>query len=431
LLSEAARLYRTTAAHAAYGIWTGRHNLRYEPILVAKQWCGAGADDRLYQDKVPFYDTCDEVGPLGYNPTRTLYHNQQTPNADWDAFFVNRGCYVEWGVAAVGIGTPYLQHPIDRRTSATGVWVRMSGLKTALIRVKTCVPPSDDGQSNPPQPPAPPWEPPPPPSINPPSSLPASLTIKRNDYDRDGISDLVGVRNGDGCLARWRGTSAGGLTYIGDYGCGWEQYTELTAVGDITGDGRGDLVAVRRSDGCLARWKGLSGFGFSYFGDAGCGWDRYAELTGTGDFNRDGVGDLVAIRRSDGCIARWKGTSGGGLSYIGDHGCGWEQYTELTGVGDINRDGDADLVAVHRASGCIGRWAGYGTGGFTYMGAYGCGWEQYANLVGMGDINRDGVGDLVGIRRTDGCVARWRGNGNGGLDYFGDAGCGWQNYTIA
>jgi hypothetical protein len=37
----------------------------------------------------------------------------------------------------------------------------------------------------------------------------------------------------------------------------------------------------------------------------------------------------------------------------------------------------------------------------------------------------------VATRKSDGCLARWSGNRNGGLTYFGDYGCGWQNYTTA
>jgi hypothetical protein len=225
------------------------------------------------------------------------------------------------------------------------------------------------------------WTPPatpPPPQPPQPPPTPGSLAVKRNDYTRDGVSDLVAIRNGDGCIARWRGNGNGGLDYFGDYGCGWDSYTELTSVGDINNDGVGDVVAVRKSDGCLGRWKGNGNGGLDYIGDYGCGWNNYTELTGVGDINKDGVGDLVAVRKSDGCIARWKGNGNGGLDYIGDYGCGWGNYT---------------------------------------------------SLAGMGDLTRDNVGDLVGVRKSDGCIARWRGNGNGGLDYMGDYGCGWGSYS--
>jgi len=71
---------------------------------------------------------------------------------------------------------------------------------------------------------------PPPPdgSTNPPTPPPTSSAVKHNDYNRDGVSDLVGVRKSDGYLVRWTGNGNGGFTYIGDWGGGWSNYTGLT-----------------------------------------------------------------------------------------------------------------------------------------------------------------------------------------------------------
>jgi hypothetical protein len=242
-------------------------------------------------------------------------------------------------------------------------------------------------------------------------------------------SNLVAIRYTDGYLGRWVGPATGGLNYVGDAGGGWNAYNDLTDVGDITGDGYGDLVAVRRTDGCLARWSGDSLRYLTYIGDWGCGWGNYTQLTGVGDITGDGVGDLVGVRKSDGCLARWAGNRNGALSYFGDAGCGWNNYTSFAGVGDITGDLRGDLVAVRISDGCLARWAGRTGGGLAYIGDYGCGWNNYAELAGVGDISGDGVGDLVAIRRSDFCLAGWTGGSGGGLSYFRDFGCGWGAYS--
>jgi hypothetical protein len=207
----------------------------------------------------------------------------------------------------------------------------------------------------------------------------ASISLMRNDYNRDGVSDLVGIRLSDGCLARWRGTGDGGFAYIGDVGCGWNAYDQLTAVGD---------------------------------------------------FNRDGNGDLVAVRGSDYCLARWLGTGNGGFTYIGDYGCTWYYELDFTGVGDVNRDGRADLLATYWNPPCFRTFAGDGASTFHFIAEYCYLLNPDAQVVGMGDINRDGNGDFVTINSW-GCLERWLSDGYGNWFDTGEVGCGWSSYWIA
>jgi hypothetical protein len=424
------------SASATWPGWVQFVNHATTSIKVGKHWCDEL--DNPFQNDYPCTHGEQSMVIRAAGPDRT------PSGEDWDGFLVPAGCDVYWDVE-VFLGAEFSnvfvdQTPIYRRNSSVGYWKKVTDNllhKVAHIRSVQCEP-TDDQHPTDPEPEDPPGEgggsddgsgggggssPPPPP--------PTSIEVKRNDYNNDGFSDLVGVRAATGCLARWKGNGNGSVTSLTDYGCGWDKYNEVTAVGDITGDGIGDLVAIRKADGCLARWKGTSGFGFIGLADYGCGWGNYTELTGAGDITSDGIGDLVAIRKADGCLARWKGTSGGGFTYIQDAGCGWDKYTELTGVGDITGDGIGDLVAIGKTSGCITRWIGRGNGGLTYVGTYGCGWLNYTNLVGMGDLTGDGVGDVVGRRVSDGCLARWTGTTRAGLNYMGDAGCGWGSYVIS
>lgn len=242
-----------------------------------------------------------------------------------------------------------------------------------------------------------------------------SLGVKRNDYNRDGISDLVGVHWATGCMYRFAGITDGRFGQPTFVGCGWEHFQNLEAVGDVNGDGNGDLVGIRISNGCLARWKGNGNGGFTYAGDYGCGWNNYNELAGAGDFTRDGIPDLVAVRRSDGCLARWKGNRAFGFTYIGDYGCGWDNYRNLEGPGDINSDGVGDLLAIRRWDGCAASWHGTGTGGFTYVRDHMCGLSNSNVMIGLGDLNRDGNGDVAGTDLVTTSMLTWFSDGAGGF----------------
>lgn len=241
-----------------------------------------------------------------------------------------------------------------------------------------------------------------------------SLGVKRNDYNRDGVSDLVGVHYLTGCMYLFPGVANGTFAQRIIVSCGWERY-HVEAVGDVNGDGNGDLVGVRISNGCIARWRGNGNGGFTQISDYGCGWDQYTELTGTGDITRDGIPDLVAVRKSDGCIARWKGNRSFGFTYIGDYGCGWEQYRNLEGPGDITSDGVGDLIALRKSDGCAATWRGTGTGGFTYDRDHLCGRPNTNVMIGLGDLNRDGNGDIAGTDLVTTSMLTWFSDGGGGF----------------
>lgn len=285
-----------------------------------------------------------------------------------------------------------------------------------------------------------------------PATASATIADKRNDYDRDGVSDYLALDIW-GCMHRYSGNGSGGFTSPVQIGCGWNEYRNLTssgqyadtyavaAPGDINGDGNGDLAAITSgrpgSEGCLYRWLGNGNGGFQAGTLVGCGWGPYRDsLTGAGDLDGDGYGDLVALNNADELL-RWSGNGSGGFrSAVRIGFSGWWGYGDsLNGVGDINRDGRADLVSINRTQWpdqCLYRFLNNGKGGVSSGVQVGCGWANF-QPTGMGDLNRDGIGDMVAINVQNLCMYRYLGTGNGGFSSGVQLGCGWDNrwYTIS
>lgn len=185
-----------------------------------------------------------------------------------------------------------------------------------------------------------------------------SLT-RLGDFDRDGREDVLARETATGALWLYRGTGAGFSGRI-RIGSGWNGMREITPVGDLDLDGYPDVLAVQASTGCLFLYRGR---GTSLVGGTrlGCGWNAMSELVGAGDFNGDGRVDLIARTTATGDLWLYPGTTAGGLGSRSLVGTGWTNLRDLTGVGDFDRDGFTDLIAVHAVTGALYRFPGRGT----------------------------------------------------------------------
>jgi Lyzozyme M1 (1,4-beta-N-acetylmuramidase) len=267
------------------------------------------------------------------------------------------------------------------------------------------------------------------------------------DFDGDGLADLVAVRN-DGTLWFYKGTGTAGTTQgyqpavkIGNGG--WGAYTTVVATGDLNGDGKRDLVALR-SDGTLWFYAGTGTIGSTSDGYAaavriGSGWGAYTRLIGVGDLSRDGKPDLLGIR-SDGSAWLFAGTghttatSPYFAAPVAIAGADFSGYTAVVGTGDLNGDHVPDLIA-RKSDGTLWFFAGRSgtTPGFAAPIKIGTGgWNVYASIVGTGDFNHDGHADFVAVR-TDGTLWFYAGYGTTGMPapIFSSAisiGSGWGIY---
>ena len=94
-----------------------------------------------------------------------------------------------------------------------------------------------------------------------PSFATANLLLNAGDLDGDGHTDLLARRTSDGALLFHRGTGRGGFGAGKVIGTGWSSLTAIVAPGDVSGDGRPDLLA-RDATGSLRLYRFGSGASF-------------------------------------------------------------------------------------------------------------------------------------------------------------------------
>ncbi|MCI3274940.1 FG-GAP-like repeat-containing protein [Streptomyces cylindrosporus] len=210
---------------------------------------------------------------------------------------------------------------------------------------------------------------------------------------------------------------------------GWPSSVTLVPFGDLNGDRRNDVL-VRFSSGELRVYRTMRGQAFltsTPHASLGKGWNQYDILTSPGDVSGDGRPDLMARNSSTGAVYLYKGTSSGKLSSRVKLYDNWKTYKKIVGVGDLNGDGIGDLLAQDKSNNLY-RYTGTGKGTFKARAKLFSAWGgSYNAIVGVGDITGDGKADIIS-RDTSGNLWRNNGNGKGSFGPRVKIATGWQAY---
>lgn len=199
---------------------------------------------------------------------------------------------------------------------------------------------------------------------------------------------------------------------------GWTDKDLFAAPGDLTGDGRPDLL-VR--DERTAQTAVLTGTGSELRHGPGPAFrvsartGRFAgldQLTGAGDFDDDGELDVIGRDAASHALQLFRGTGRGGFRAPTRLARDWSDYAQTTGVGDLDRDGRADVVARHGRTLLL--FPGTRTGLHAPVALPGR-FRAGDLIAGRGDTTGDGVPDLVVRKVSTGSTYVYPGDGHGSL----------------
>jgi uncharacterized repeat protein (TIGR03803 family) len=156
------------------------------------------------------------------------------------------------------------------------------------------------------------------------------------------------------------------------------------AAGDFNGDGVADLLWTSAKRDLYIWYGGTSGFTSQFAGTYPAGWS----VVGAGDFDGDGMDDLAWIDRKAGQFAYWLMNGAVRKGYkIVRFSAGYFPAT----VGDYDGDGRADVLwssAKHDLYAWLSRGQGFVS---KFVANFPAAWQ----VAGRGDLDGDGKADLV------------------------------------
>ncbi|MGG5259333.1 FG-GAP-like repeat-containing protein [Phycicoccus avicenniae] len=148
------------------------------------------------------------------------------------------------------------------------------------------------------------------------------------DWDEDGDPDLAATTsdgrlwlldNDNGSIAVEPGTRGYEIGLV------WTNYT-LFFPGDVTGDGRADIMARNNPSGVMYVYPGLSsGLGLGARITEGSGWNAFAQILSIEDWNLDGKGDIAGVG-TDGTLWMYPGQGRAAAPFFNNRsavGGGW------------------------------------------------------------------------------------------------------------
>ena len=198
---------------------------------------------------------------------------------------------------------------------------------------------------------------------------------------------------------------------------------------DVDGDGDLDVTANTGFFLRVSRNNGNDSYGAPYI--AADFQDGFSTNYAFGDFNEDGVLDLLADTAAQGYPTISFGTGNGFFGPPNSVPTGRD--VQAMDVGDLDNDGNLDFASFYNLDEMgLGVRRGRGDGNFflatKYPGAYH--WGDHTSTLDLADFDGDAVLDAITTSFGAQDFSFWKGRGDGTFDDDVRYGVGWATYDI-
>jgi len=241
---------------------------------------------------------------------------------------------------------------------------------------------------------------------------PYSLLV--GDFNGDGIQDLAVANQGSNTVTVLLGNGSGGFTAATGSPSGGGS-PRSAAIGDFNGDGIQDLAITNQGSNSITVLLGNGSGGFTAAAGSPFPVGTFPISVAVGDFNGDGIQDLVTANFNSNNITVLLGNGSGGFTAATGSPFAVGSHPYSVAAGDFNGDGIEDVGVANESDGTVTVLLGNGSGGFTAAPGSPFTVGLLPSSLAVGDFNGDGIQDLATANQGSGNVTVLLGNGSGGF----------------
>jgi hypothetical protein len=227
------------------------------------------------------------------------------------------------------------------------------------------------------------------------------------DFDGNRVTDVLWQNQVTGLVgATWRDPTSHSITWTG-LGSADPSVWKIAGVGDFNNSGVTGVLWHNQMTGLVGMtWLDPSSCSITWTG-LGSADPSVWKVAGVGDFNNSGITGVLWQNQSTGLIGMTRlNPSSHSITWTGlgsaDPGA-WE----VVGAGDFDNNGISDVLWQNRSTGLVGMTSLGQNGQYVYWRGFGTMSAATWTVIGCGDYDGDGTSDVLWHNQTSGEVGAW------------------------
>ncbi|MEO3863123.1 VCBS repeat-containing protein [Acrocarpospora sp. B8E8] len=239
--------------------------------------------------------------------------------------------------------------------------------------------------------------------------------IQFGDLNGDGLDDLVQVRDDKQVVVFWNSGANPNYSWSNNRSVltGIDN-PSMIRVGDFNGDNLDDILQIRANGNLVVFFNTGANPNFNWSNNrlVLTAITDSAEIS-VGDLNNDGLDDIVQTRPTGQVVVFWNSGANPNFSWSNNRAVLSAMAKDEVKVGDFNADGLDDILQTRTGGQVVAFWNSGANPNFSWS-------NNRAVLTAMneknrvktGDLNGDGLDDLIQIRPTGQVVVFWNSGAN-------------------